>query len=121
MVLLQPDLGSCMPRQLIQMTGEVDFNRIAWELDMSTIFISSLPFRADEAFIRDLFSPFGRVVSVDLHADWVNPTHEPYAYVELEAPDPELAVNALDGQKFGQNHIRVHQRVIPPTPTVKAD
>jgi RNA recognition motif-containing protein len=52
---------------------------------MSTIFISSLPFRADEAFIRDLFSPYGRVVSVDLHADWVNPTHEPYAYVDLDA------------------------------------
>lgn len=86
---------------------------------MATIFISSLPFRADEAFIRDLFSPFGGVVSVDLHADWVNPTYEPYAYVDLEAPDPNLAVDALDGQKFGQNHIRVHQRVILPTAVVK--
>jgi len=87
---------------------------------ISTIFIGSLPFRADEAFIRDLFSPFGRVVSVDLHADWVNPTHEPYAYVGLEAPDPNLAVDALDGQKFGQNHIRVHEKVILPTRRVNA-
>ena len=87
---------------------------------MTTIFISSLPFRADEGFIRDLFSPFGKVVSVDLHADWVNPTHEPYAYVELDAPDAKPVVDALDGQKFGQNHIRVHERVILPTGTVKA-
>ncbi|MCP3869304.1 MAG: RNA-binding protein [Gammaproteobacteria bacterium] len=78
---------------------------------MATIYISSLPFRADETFIRNLFSPYGDVLSIDLHADWVNPTHEPYAYVELETPDPESAVDALDGQKFGQNHIRVHRRV----------
>jgi RNA recognition motif-containing protein len=82
---------------------------------MPTIFISSLPFRADENFIRNLFSDYGKVVSVELHADWVNPTHEPYAYVELDTTNPELAVNALDGQKFGQNHIRVHQRVYAPT------
>ena len=87
---------------------------------MVTIFISSLPFRADEAFIRDLFSPYGRVVSIDLHADWVNPTHEPYAYVDLDATDPQLAVDALDGQKFGQNHIRVHEKVILPTRRVNA-
>jgi len=87
---------------------------------MVTIFISSLPFRADAAFIRDLFSPYGRVISIDLHADWVNPTHEPYAYVELEATDPKAAVDALDGQKFGQNHIRVHERVTLPSRNVKA-
>jgi len=87
---------------------------------MVTIFISSLPFRADAAFIRDLFSPYGRVVSIDLHADWVNPTHEPYAYVELEATDAQVAVDALDGQKFGQNHIRVHERVTLPSRNLKA-
>jgi RNA recognition motif-containing protein len=82
---------------------------------MKTIFISSLPFRADETFIRDLFSPFGKVVSVELHADWVNPTFEPYAHVELDTPDARPAVDALDGRKIGQNHIRVHERVVAPT------
>ena len=87
---------------------------------MTTIFISSLPFRADETFIRELFGSYGKVNAVDLHADWVNPTHEPYAYVELDTPYPERAVDALDGQKFGQNHIRVHQRVLVPTRATKA-
>jgi len=32
----------------------------------------------------------------------------------LDAPDAGPAVDALDGQKFGQNHIRVHERVISP-------
>lgn len=87
---------------------------------MATIFISSLPFRADEKFIRELFAPYGNVASVELHADWVNPTYEPYAYVELDTPDPKRAVDALDGQKFGQNHIRVHERVYVPTRAGKA-
>jgi RNA recognition motif-containing protein len=87
---------------------------------MTTIFISSLPFRADEGFIRNLFSPFGKVMSIDLRADWVSPTYEPYAYVELDAPDAKSAVDALDGQKFGQNHIRVHERVVLPSRTAKA-
>jgi RNA recognition motif-containing protein len=88
--------------------------------DMATIFISSLPFRADEKFIRELFAPYGKVGSVELHADWVNPTYEPYAYVEVDTPDPGRAVDALDGQKFGQNHIRVHERVTVPTRAAKA-
>jgi len=82
---------------------------------MATIFISSLPFQADEAFIRKLFEPYGKVLSVDLHADWVNPTREPYAHVELDTPDPKGAVDALDGQKFRQNHIRVHPLVKVPS------
>lgn len=87
---------------------------------MTTIFISSLPFRADEGFIRELFAPYGKVGSVELHADWVNPTCEPYAYVELDTADPARAIDALDGQKFGQNHIRVHERVFVPTRAAKA-
>lgn len=81
---------------------------------MSSLFISSLPFGADEKFIRELFADYGDVLSVDLHADWVNPTYEPYAHVELEVTDCEPVVDALDGKKFGQNHIRVHRRVILP-------
>ncbi len=88
---------------------------------MSQIFISSLPFRTDETFIRNLFSPYGRVASVELHADWVNPTYEPFAYVDLDAADPGSVVEALDGKKFGQNHIRVHQRVILPARANKSE
>lgn len=87
---------------------------------MATIYISSLPFKTDEAFIHNLFSPFGRVVSVALHADWVNPTFEPYAHVELETLDPQSAIFELDGKKFGQHHIRVHQRTIVPSNNLKS-
>ena len=86
---------------------------------MTTVFVSSLPFRADEGFIRKLFEPYGRVINIDLHADWVNPAYEPFAYVELDIDDLAQVVDELDGQKFGQNHIRVHQRVPAPGGAVK--
>jgi hypothetical protein len=75
-----------------------------------SIFIGSLPFRADEEHIRALFSPFGTVHAVELHADWIRPTHEPYALVEMESDDIEGLVDALDGKKIGRTYIRVHKR-----------
>jgi hypothetical protein len=77
---------------------------------VETIYISSLPFRADEGFIRNLFGPFGRVHAVDLHADWVKPTFEPYAHVTMELDDVGPIVDALDGRKIGRTYIRVHRR-----------
>ena len=77
---------------------------------METIYISSLPFRADEDYIRNLFSPFGAVSKVDLHADWVDPKFEPYALVEMETDDVKKVVDTLDGKKIGRTYIRVHKR-----------
>lgn len=77
---------------------------------METIYISSLPFRADEKTIRELFSPFTSVKAIDLHADWVNPTYEPYALVEIDTDDVKKVVDALDGKKIGRTYIRVHKR-----------
>ncbi len=77
-----------------------------------TIYISSLPFGANEARIRALFNPFGRVHGVELHADWIRPTYEPYALVEMESEDIEGLVEALDGLKIGRTYIRVHKRTM---------
>ena len=61
------------------------------------IYISNLPFKADETYIGELFSPFGRVKAVTLHADWVHPRFEPYADVVIETDNPAALVdgNAL--------------------------
>jgi RNA recognition motif-containing protein len=77
---------------------------------METIYISSLPFKADADYIRNLFSPFGTVRNVELHADWVRPTYEPYALVEIETDDVKKVVDSLDGKKIGRTYIRVHKR-----------
>lgn len=76
---------------------------------METMYVSSLPFKADAEMIRDLFAPWGAVVRVELHADWVNPTHEPYALVDVEGGDVDAIACALDGKKIGRTYLRVHR------------
>lgn len=76
---------------------------------METMYVSSLPFKADEETIRGLFVPFGAVARVELHADWVNPTHEPYALVDVEGGDAGAIAFALDGKKIGRTYLRVHR------------
>lgn len=76
---------------------------------VETVFIGALPFRATEDFIRDLVQRFGVVGAIELHADWVTPTFEPYALVKLRRADQ--AVVELDGLKIGSIHLRVHKKV----------
>jgi len=78
---------------------------------MRTLYLSALPFRTDESAIRKLVSEFGPIGNVRLHADWQNPTFEPYALVELERIAE--AVEALDGLKIGNMHLRAHERLAP--------
>lgn len=77
---------------------------------MAKIYISSLPFKADEKYIRDLFAPFADVLGVEMHADWINPTFEPYALVEVETENVDKIVESLDGRKIGRTYIRVHRK-----------
>jgi hypothetical protein len=75
---------------------------------MRTLYLSALPFRSDEKSIRDLVNPYGPIGRIELHADWENPTFEPYALVELEKIGE--AVENLDGMKIGSMHLRAHER-----------
>jgi len=78
---------------------------------MTTIYLSSLPFKTTEQDIRSLLEPFGTVGKIELRADWVNPTFEPYALAEVNATDIEALVFALDGKKIGRTFLRVHKKV----------
>lgn len=74
---------------------------------MKTVFIGALPFRTTERTIRDLVKSYSpKEGSLEIHADWVNPTFEPYALVTLG--EPERAIEDLDGLKIGAYHLRVH-------------
>lgn len=78
---------------------------------MSEIYMGALPFGADEKWIRSLVAPYGKVIAIELHADWKEPRHEPFAVVTLESANVEALVNDLDGRKTGFTHLRVHRRV----------
>ena len=78
---------------------------------MQTLFVSALPFKATEAELRTLFEQYGRVQSVEIFADWVDASFEPYAHIRMDQPDE--AIEALDGKIIGSTYIRVNRLVIP--------
>jgi len=75
---------------------------------MRTLYLSALPFKTDESSIRSLVEPFGPIGRIELFADWVNPTFEPYALIEVDKITE--AVEELDGMKIGNMHLRAHER-----------
>jgi len=78
------------------------------EVTMRTLYLSALPFKTDEIAIHALVEPYGPVGQVQLFADWVNPTFEPYALIQVEKIAE--AVEGLDGMKIGNMHLRAHER-----------
>ena len=74
---------------------------------METLYVSALPFQANEKTIRQLFSEIGQIGTVQVFADWENPTHEPYALVEVD--DALKTIREMDGKKIGYTHLRVHE------------
>lgn len=72
------------------------------------LFVGALPFGSTEETIRKLFEPFGPVSQVTVKADWVNPTFEPHAYVEVQ--NVKEAIAKMDGKKIGNSYLRVHER-----------
>jgi hypothetical protein len=73
---------------------------------LKTIYIGALPFKATEELILKLVAPFKPLGPVRVYADWINPTFEPYALVQLELA--EEAIKKLDGHQIGSTHLRVH-------------
>lgn len=73
---------------------------------MKTIFIGALPFKTSAEFLLKLVSQYEPIGPVQIFADWENPTHEPFALVQVKRAAE--AVEDLDGYKIGSAHLRVH-------------
>jgi len=71
--------------------------------------VSALPFRMQEDALRALFEPYGSVHSVTIHADWLNPSREPCAQIQMENAGD--AIRELDGKQVGLTHLRVNELI----------
>ena len=64
---------------------------------MKKLFVGNLPNDATEASVRDLFSPFGTVRSIDLAADIFTGKCKGFCFIEMEGHEARAALDALDG------------------------
>jgi len=64
---------------------------------MKKLFVGNLPPDANEASVRQMFSAFGTVRSIDLAADIFTGKCKGFCFVEMEGHEARAAQTALDG------------------------
>ena len=74
---------------------------------MKKMFISNLPFDASEEAVRELFSEFGKVRSIQIATDIFTRKCRGFGFVEMEGHEARAAVSGLDGKSWNGKYLRV--------------
>ncbi len=75
----------------------------------SKIYVGNMSYSTTEDELRDLFAPYGEVVSVSVVYDRATGRPRGFAFVEMGTSEAaEGAINALNGQEVGGRQLRVN-------------
>lgn len=74
-----------------------------------TIYVGNLPYRANEAVIKELFEKFGYVHSVRLLKDRQTGKRRGFGFVEMEEAAGTKAIAALNESEFQQRTLKVRE------------
>jgi len=77
--------------------------------DVKTLYVGNLPYRANEAAVRELFSTVGQVHSVRLMKDKHTGKRRGFGFVEMSAKDTDKAVAELNDKEFQQRTLKVRE------------
>jgi len=91
---------------LIIFTGSIDY--VSYD-NVKTLYVGNLPYRANEAAVRELFSTIGQVHSVRLMKDKHTGKRRGFGFVEMSANDIDKAVESLNDQEFQQRTLKVRE------------
>ena len=76
---------------------------------MAKIYVGNLPFSADEAAVRALFSQHGTVESVSLPVDRETGRPRGFGFVEMPQADAARAIQSLNGHSMQGRPLRVNE------------
>ena len=76
---------------------------------MSKIYVGNLPFTADEAAVRALFSAHGTVESVALITDRDTGQPRGFGFVEMSNADAARAIQVLNGHQMDGRALKVNE------------
>lgn len=77
--------------------------------EIKTLYVGNLPYRANEAAVRTLFSSHGIVHSVRLMKDKHTGKRRGFGFVEMAASDSDAAISALNDSEFQQRTLKVRE------------
>jgi RNA recognition motif-containing protein len=73
------------------------------------LYVGNLPYDTDEDQIRELFSAYGEVASVDMINDRDTGRFRGFAFVAMESDAADEATKALNGYSFGGRPLKVNE------------
>jgi RNA recognition motif-containing protein len=77
---------------------------------MTNIYVGNLAYRATEQEIRDAFSRFGQVVSVQIIKDRDTGRSRGFAFVEMpDADAAREAIKQLDSTEIGGRQVKINE------------
>ncbi len=76
---------------------------------MKKLYIGNLPWSATEADLRELFSPFGEVLSAAVITDRDTGRSRGFGFVELDQDGAAKAIAELDGRDYSGRALRVNE------------
>jgi len=88
--------------------------------EVKTLYVGNLPYRANEASVRSLFSEYGNVHSVRLMKDKHTGKRRGFGFVEMNQSDSEAAISALNDTEFQQRTLKVREAKDRPERTDEA-
>ena len=74
-----------------------------------SIYVGNLPWSATEDEIRNLFSTYGSVNSVNLVTDRETGRARGFGFVEMPAEAAAAAIQALEGTNLGGRSLRINE------------
>ncbi|WP_224746091.1 RNA recognition motif domain-containing protein [Neiella litorisoli] len=89
--------------------ANVRSNQTTAEQGMRTLYVGNLPYRANEAAVRNLFAQHGKVFSVRLMKDRQTGKRRGFGFVEMAEGDADAAIKALNDADFQQRNLKVRE------------
>jgi len=102
-------IGALVAPFLSSASSSTNNDNDAEDNDVKTLYVGNLPYRANEAAVRELFSEQGTVHSVRLMKDKHTGKRRGFGFVEIAAKDADSAVTALNDTEFQQRTLKVRE------------
>lgn len=76
---------------------------------MKKIYVGNLPWSSTENDLKEMFAPFGNVLSAAVVTDRETGRSRGFGFVEMEDDDARKAISELNGRDIGGRSLRVDE------------
>lgn len=73
------------------------------------LYCGGLPYAVDDAQLKEIFAPYGEVLSANVIVDKFSGRSKGFGFVEMESEQANAAIEALNGKEHGGRNLTVNE------------